>query len=397
MNDPRYILPKIDLGACLPGLADMNWHLMREAVAFCVGVGAVNRPLAEFLAYLGVRRFCLVDPKSYKAQSVVSQCEPHEVGCAKAGVVAERLNRLGAEAIPLVADVLEIEPGHVTPDSVVIVSADNRRAEIGAARLAASMRVPFMKVNVEPLFLMASIRCYDLRATDYDVCPECQMSDEQYLHQRHPRSCDGTAERATGSPRALCSFAAAAGALSFAQIVGSPGHWAHEWCGRQWQATLLGGQASWSRLSPKPNCRWEHGRHWDGLERIVEGPTHTTLASLFDRTGWQKHSGLQIRVSGSLATRGMCDRCGAAHEILHWVRTPSDSVGRCGCSGTLTTPPFWTYQQIAAEQLSGWWARPLAAWAVPPYSIVAFENEQGQHKSFVIGNDRAGPLHRIGA
>ena len=66
-------------------------------------------------------------------------------------------------------DVYDVEPGYVGPgNAYVIVSADNRRADIGANRLAAQMRVPLVKANVEPALLLASVRCYDLAAS----CPK---------------------------------------------------------------------------------------------------------------------------------------------------------------------------------------------------------------------------------
>ena len=76
----------------------------------------MNGPLAEDLAYLGMRRCVVVDPKAYKPQSVVSQCGPADVGRYKADVLAERLRRLGVDATPRVEDVYDLPPGWVERD-----------------------------------------------------------------------------------------------------------------------------------------------------------------------------------------------------------------------------------------------------------------------------------------
>ncbi|MBI3469182.1 MAG: ThiF family adenylyltransferase [Planctomycetes bacterium] len=384
---PSWSLGEFDLRSCLPELPDLNWDLVREWEAFLVGAGAIGRELAWYLSFLGVRRIYLCDPKKYKQQSVVSQCDPQEVDRPKAEVVADWLGRWGVDAIPLVADVWEVEPGYITPQTVVIASVDNRRADIGAARLAGMMRALFMKLNVDQPFLSVSLRCYDLRPEIIELCPECQMTDQQYLDQRHPRSCDGDVTgQATGSPRPQCGLAAAIGALAFAQLVGSPDRWAKPWIGRQWLGTLLGGGVMWSQLVPKPGCRWQHGRHWQGVQRLATGPADATLVRLLDVVGdQQKWGGTQLQFSARVATSGVCDRCGHVQKILRWMRTASDPVGQCPCGGTLTAVPFHTYQTLPAGRVKPWWEQTLASWGVPPFAIIAVEDDSAQQHSFVVG------------
>src|SRR5262245_10903934 len=96
MTDLRH-----NLAACLPPIAGLDWDRSRRTPFVFVGAGAGNRPLAEHLAWLGMCRCVIVDPKRYKELSVVSQCEPEEVGRFKADVLAERLRKqdIGAEAV----------------------------------------------------------------------------------------------------------------------------------------------------------------------------------------------------------------------------------------------------------------------------------------------------------
>src|SRR5262249_38268039 len=185
-------------------------------------------------------------------------------------------------------------------------------------RLAAMMGVPLVKVNVEPALLVASIRTYDLRPGQVEVCPECQLTEEQYTRQRHPASCDGGSEQPTGRPRALCQGAAGAAALALAQVVGCPERLARRWFGRQWLLPLVGGQSSWSLLTPKPDCRWEHGRHWQQLRRLEHGPERITLADLLRESGWQGREDVRLRFSAPVATQARCQACGEGTRGLWW-------------------------------------------------------------------------------
>jgi hypothetical protein len=379
----------VDLGSCRPALQDMDWERLADCPFVFVGVGAVNRAVAEHLAYLGMRRCVAIDPKGYKTRSIASQCAPVEVGMPKAVVVAQRLRMLGVEATALVDDVYGVEPGYVKPGAVVIASADNRRADIGANRLAAQMRVRLIKANVEPQYLTASVRCYDLRSEDAAPCLECQMSAAQYADQRHPASCDGDEGRPTGSPRALCQVAAGAAALAAAQVVCSPQRWAKRWLGRQWHVNLLSGQADWSVLASNPNCRWDHGRHWQGLVRLGSGPGDAVLARLLP-PGLDRDQ-VRLRFSAWVATRARCECCGRAARVFRWVRTLRDPVGICRCGGALVAVPFWTFSKMAARQVRGHWDCPLAVWGVPAKAVIAFEGPDGKQRSFVIGEDRRAP------
>lgn len=362
--------------------------------AVLVGCGAVGRPLAEHLVYLGVRKFVLIDPKSYRPASVATQCDPEEVGLPKAIVLGEHLRRLGANVTTLVRDVYDVEPGYVEPGAVVIVSADNRRADIGANRLAAQTRVRLAKANVEPAWLLASLRWYDLRGECPETCLECQMTEAQYAQQLHPASCDGPDEptshapfavRSTASPRALTQVTAGTAALALAQIVGSPAHGEGTWFARQWQLNLLTGQATWSQLGPKADCRWDHGRHWQHMRRLPASPAALTLSSLFELSCCHHPAETQLLFSGQVATQARCPRCGQWVPGLRWLRPGVSEVGTCKCGGGLVVAPFWTCTELSAEAVQPWWNRPLAEWGVPCRAIIAVQGSGGQQRSFVVG------------
>ena len=303
--------------ANLPALTEIDWQLVSAGRVVLVGAGAVGRPLVRGLAQLGLRRAIVVDPKRYRERSVFSQCQPDEVGRLKAEVVAAELVAMGVEAVALPRDVEHVPPGYFA-ESLVIVSVDNRRAEILANRQAGRMRRPLLKVNIEPLFLTTSLRFVDFSHTPTDVCLECQMSDAHYADQRHPLSCDGEeAGRPTASPRPLCELAANAGALVASQILGSPHYWAKAWCNRQWQANLLGGQTQLSELPAKHDCRWDHAAGWPNIARLNRPLDKLTLAELILAAGFAEDRA-QVRFSGQATTRLRCDSCQVtqAHTLL---------------------------------------------------------------------------------
>lgn len=381
------IAQELDLHSCLPELPGLDWSLIAKTHFVFVGTGAVNRPLARQLAWLGMKRCLLIDPKAYKPQSVVSQCEPNEVGLQKAEVVAQELAAFGIEATALVKDVDVVPPGYLNDNSLMIVAVDNRRADICANRLAARMRCPIVKVNVEPAYLTTSIRCYDLRQTPPPICLECQMTDRHYEQQLHPLSCDGGPEQSTGSPRPLCHLAANAGALTIAQIVGSPDHWAKRWWGKQWQQNLLGGQGSFSELHPNPHCRWNHAESWGILNRIPTD-SEASLATLTQFAELGGATSLQVEFSARAALRLVCPTC-QQHVNGVWGVTELDQpVMTCSCGGDAFALPFFTHKRLPQSQLADVWDQPLSRWGIPPGSVLRIsDGKQSQSFCIAVGTE----------
>ena len=367
----------VDLSSCLPELSGVDWSLVGQIHLVFVGMGAVNRPLARQLAWLGMRRCLLIDPKRYKAQSVISQCEPDEVGEEKALVAARELEEMGVKAKALVKDVDVVPPGFLEENSLVVLAVDNRRADICANRLAARMRIPIIKVNVEPAYLTASIRCYDLRHSPPPVCVECQMSDRHYEDQLHPLSCDGSeGERPTGSPRPLSQLAANAAALAIAQIVGSPSEWAGRWWGKQWQQNLLGGRGSFSELHPNPNCHWDHSLAFEPFVRLGEFGD-TSLRNLAIDASFQQQE-IECEFSARIGNRVVCDSCGTQKQGVWWVAELDKACARCDCGGEQFAVPFFTHERMKAANLQEIWDRPLADWGVTPGSVLTYKSNAKQ-------------------
>jgi hypothetical protein len=374
----------LNLESCHPSIDGMDWRRLSETDFVFAGAGAGNRPLAKALAYLGMKRAVIVDAKRYKEASVGSQCDPHEVGGHKAEIVAAELRGLGVDAEGIVSDVNDIEPGCVGPNAMLVTCVDDRRGDVGANRLAVMMAARLVKLNVEPLFMTASLRCLDLSVEHPKVCLECAMSEAQYAAQRHPASCDGGGpERPTGSPRALSQLAAGAAALAIAQIVCAPAGYGKQWLGRQWQLNLLSGRATWSDLPANPNCKCDHGKRWRNLTRLGTGPEQTTLAELMTVFG-PDPAKVKLRFSAPVTTRCRCARCGMEHTQVYWARDLTKPVANCACGSVQLPVPFWTRATLPAKELRSRWLQRLWEWGVPSRAIIAVERED-QQRSFVIG------------
>jgi hypothetical protein len=239
------------------------------------------------------------------------------------------------------------------------------------------MRRPLVKVNVEPAYLTASIRCFDLRNSPPTICVECQMTDRHYEDQLHPLSCDGGgSDRPTGSPRPLSHLAADAGALAIAQIVGSPAVWANRWWGRQWQQNLLGGGGSFSELEPNPNCRWDHNLGWQPLIRLTESG-NVTLRQMAADAKINKPS-LQIEFSARIATCVICPECGKQQQGIWWVAELDQPAAKCVCGGNAVAVPFYTHKRLPAAELKADWDQPLADWGVTPGAVLQFTSASKQ-------------------
>jgi hypothetical protein len=351
------------------------------------GYGSIARPMAGRLAEFGVPRFTLVDPKEYHDRSVASQCEPDEVGRPKAEVGAERLAALGVGAEAVVGDLAACPDGVVTDRTVVVASVDNRRGDIIANQLAARMRVPLVKANIEPRYDMVAVRCYDFRRK-VRLCAECQFSDRAYQQQIHPNSCDAPAGRRTAAPRWLSQAAGSAAALAVAQLADD--ETAAAWYGHEWQLNVRTGKAQWTELTPSRTCRWDHRRHWPRLDRLPAGPEEISLAGLLRRAGTGGAAGVTLRFCQRLSTRACCDRCGRVRDHVRWLPEGEQAVGTCPCGGRLYGMPYWTYTQIGAEALESVLDRPMVEWGVAPHAVIGMK--WGRHRrSFVVGRpDRAG-------
>lgn len=130
--------------------------LAQSGVIVC-GCGSVGSLAALDLARSGVGRFLLIDPDLLAIENLCRhQCGLADVGRRKVKAVAERLRQINPRAeVHTHAIALErLDPAIVASfcsgnrDTLMLACADSRRADRHAARLAATLALPFLAIGL---------------------------------------------------------------------------------------------------------------------------------------------------------------------------------------------------------------------------------------------------------
>jgi hypothetical protein len=300
--------------------------------------------------------------------------------------VADLLRGYGATVESFSSDIFCVPDGIVGPHTVIVASADNRRADIGANRLAMRMRARgLIKANVEPRFDTASVRIYSPR-DDATRCAECQLTAAAY-RERHPRSCDGGGDgRATASPRDLTGAAAALASTAVGQLLVG-GAAARRWLGHEWQFARQA-RLSVSALAVNPRCRWPHANHWGALVPRPQPRDRTTLEKLAKMSDFgSSPEPLTVTFCRQVALRAACVAAGHAVTLTRWIPDLEQTFGACPtCGSPLRATPFFTHEALPAVRLSGVWQRPLADWAVDRHAVIQL-GDQRRQQAYVIGGE----------
>jgi hypothetical protein len=362
--------------------------LLSRRHLYFLGFGSVARPMAQRALDCGVLDVTLADPKRYAEKSIVSQCEPSEVGRLKVEVGRECMTARGARVTIHPADLYDVPDGAVHANTTLIVSADNRRADVGANRLAVRMRALLLKVNVEPMYGMVSVRAFDFRRPS-PVCVECAFSAETYSRQTHPKSCDGTGERSTGSPRILSQAAAELGVLALTETLDESR--SARWLSHELLFSLETGTATWSELTPNRSCRCDHGESWPAMQRLASGPESISLAELARSAGIVVGQATHARFCRQVALQNRCEHC--HHEVYgpRWLAVLDAATGDCPiCGNHLRAVPFYVHGELPLDALNGVLEQPLAAWGVAPAAVIELTGATGR-QAFAVGSDRVRP------
>jgi molybdopterin/thiamine biosynthesis adenylyltransferase len=170
---------------------------LRALTIFIVGVGSVGGRIAVHLARLGVAMLCLVDPKRFKPESVLTHdIEPREVDKFKALTSARRCKAISpatrvfafngpAEDLPLDA---------FADANLVVLATDNLAAEIEVGQRCVRLGKPLVQASVHGDTLTAQVRVFG-NADGQGPCPVCGFGavEWQMLNEHVRFSCDGFA------------------------------------------------------------------------------------------------------------------------------------------------------------------------------------------------------------
>ena len=130
--------------------ADPAALLSRLRVA-CVGVGAVGRNAAVHLARLGIGALYVIDPGTYKEESVLTQpIDPVEIGRSKAECVARLVKRISPATTVYVCDtpVETLGTTALADVDLVVLATDNIRAELECGQRCIHLGKPLVHAAV---------------------------------------------------------------------------------------------------------------------------------------------------------------------------------------------------------------------------------------------------------
>ena len=361
---------------------------VRRQHALVLGVGAIARQTTRILRRLGIRQFTLVDPKRYVPASVGQQCRSGEVGRLKVEVVGQELRQSGAQVHTFATDLFNLPDGVIDADTFVLLSVDNRRAEVRANHLATRMDADVVKANVEPLYGVASVRSFHSRGSE-DACLECNFTDRQYEQQRHPQSCDGgSTSRRTASPTALTGAAAGLAAAACIGLLNPSGR--GQWLGYEVQFSTQTRESRRSRLQSNPRCRWQHDGQWPMLRQLHRVPAQISLRQLVEVA--ERDSGDKVqrfRFCHPVAVVGRCGQCGIAHSMVRWVPDASVSVDSCRKCGQPVLPvPFEMHRELTRHQLLPVWELVMSSWGVLPLAVIELIGRR-PIRTYVLGHRKS--------
>lgn len=129
---------------------------MGDCGVIVCGCGSVGSQAALDLARSGVGRFLLIDPDLLAIENLCRhQCGLADVGRRKVDAVADRIHQInpGAEVAVHATALEQLDPALVAAfaggaSTLMLACADSRRADRYAARLAATLALPFLAIGL---------------------------------------------------------------------------------------------------------------------------------------------------------------------------------------------------------------------------------------------------------
>jgi hypothetical protein len=328
---PEFLGAPPDLAHRIPGL--------RVAV---VGVGAVGAQAALHLARLSVRSLILIDPKSFKAESLLTQpVGPEAVGRPKVRHVGNLCKRIspGTEILTWRGGVRDLDPLILSAVDAIVLATDNLAAELDAGHVAKVLGKPLLQGSVHGSTLTAQVRVFANR-DENSPCPGCGFGEREWhlLGLETTFSCDPAGDLAadpgagepvllpTESVSSLCSLAADLTVIHLLRHVGGFGapvaDTIHGYC-------ACNNTAYTSPLKRKESCRCDHTR-WSFLP--LSGPLGSLSFAIL-----ASHARLGVPVPGdTLAEVGghvWVSRlaCPNGHEQDHHRFVPAANLPELPC------------------------------------------------------------------
>jgi molybdopterin/thiamine biosynthesis adenylyltransferase len=330
--------------------------VLRDLRVACVGAGSVGGRIACHLARLGIFELWLIDPKCFKAESVLThESEPAAAGHSKAEYTGSLCKAISRRTLIFTyrGKVQDLPMDIFAGLDLVIMAPDNLAAEIEVGQRCLHFGVPLIHASLFGETLTAQVRFFT-NAKAVGPCPACSFgeTERRQAFDETQFSCEGAVngravstgtEQPTRSISSLCSTSsdlAINQAIRHFLRLGDPvGNTIIEYCGYTNQIIT-------SPLKRNPDCPCDH-------IRITVASSHRDLA-LCTPAGLARAFGfstadksLTIAVEGSSwLLRGSCC-CALPAQRLRLIPCGAKVAGRCPrCRSTIQVMPFHAHRSV---------------------------------------------------
>ncbi len=354
------------LPAFIAGPADAAAKLGALKV-LTIGVGSVGGRVVLHLARLGLASLWLIDPKRFKAESILTHdIDPRSVGKFKAQVTARRCKAI-SPATRVFAGRVRVEdlPVDAFADAdLVVLATDNLAAEIEVGRRCVRFGKPLVQAAVHGDTLTVQVRVFG-NADQQSPCPACGFGEGEWrmLNDQVRFSCDGSGAALvqgalpTMSVSSLCSLAADLAVNQVLRVALALGEsvldTCLEYCGYTNRSVS-------SRLVRNARCPAEHAR-WRIAPEIkflsACSPADLSRVAGFDPAS----ASTAFAVEGfNWVESGMC-RCALPQAVRCFVPEARQRAGRCSqCRSSIRVQPIFEHQVVSAALLGAAAGQPLA-------------------------------------
>ena len=192
--------------------------VLSELHVAMIGAGSVGARAAFHVARQQVKRISIIDPATYKPESVLTQpMLPEHVGMEKAAYVGGICQAISpnTEVLTFRGEIQSLPPDALADPDVILLATDNLKAEVEAGQRGAWLGIPLIHAAVHGDTLTSQVRTFANRGEG--PCPACGFGDVEWgmLREETTFRCtgpEGPEERTrvvpTMSTSHLCSLAA---------------------------------------------------------------------------------------------------------------------------------------------------------------------------------------------
>ena len=357
-------------------------HQTLDALKVCVvGCGAIGRMVATDLARLSIGGLYLVDPKSYKPQSLLTQqISPDQVGLVKAESTAKACAELCGPETKVsyhAGKFQELDLTALLGADVIVMATDNLNVEQAVGQWAAHFGKPLIHAAVHGETLVAQVSCYGNQRAE-TPCPCCNWgpAEWEHFHRETTFACDAgnaqptIAEVPTTSVASLCGLAANLATLTLLRLVLRLGQSVDD---TAVQFCAYTNESVTGRIKFKPTCTTNHLRF---VQRPMPKSKSASLAILAEKSGFfgKERDPATFELGGLNWVESALCHCQEPRSVgRFFADSNAQPLPACeSCGQPLNAPPIFTHRRVSAFQLGAAIDQPLSeiCGSAPPWVVV---------------------------